>query len=551
MRIIVFGILVLMSISLLGQDSYKQYDKFWIEFKDKDNSPYSIFKPLEYLSPRAIERRKKQGIRIQENDLPVNPIYLLQLRDLGAQVNYTSKWLNAASVTADSATYARILKLPFVKFGEAVGVSKPNKPPRPKKPIPATPYEKAADKYGAASLQIKQINGHHLHNLGYDGSGMLVAVLDGGFNNVDIMPFFDSLRATGRLLQGRDFVMNDTYPYESSSHGSQVLSTMGANLPGLMIGTAPGASYVCVKTEETSSELRIEEDNWVVGAEFADSLGADVINSSLGYTTFDDKRMNYTYEDMDGNTARVTRGADIAASKGILVVNSAGNSGVGEWKFIGAPADSDSVLAVGSVDAIGRKSYFSSFGPSSDGQVKPNVSAKGSSTAVASLYGYNTDRADGTSFASPVTAGMVASLWQAFPDKSNMEIIDAIQANSHLNAAPTDGLGYGVPDFFAAYLELSDNGTHLGGGRTTYSNSRNTKRVKDRYRFSVWNELGGTNRVEVQNLLGQVVYSNLYQLEGKTNSLLSIDNIGDWKPGVYYISVYQFGKIFHDKFIKE
>ncbi len=551
MRFIGIWILLLTSFSLLGQDNYKQYDKFWVEFTDKNNNPYSVFKPLEYLSPRALERRKKQGIPIKENDLPVTPNYIFQLRDLGAEVNYTSKWLNGASITADSTTFLRIMKLPCIKHGEAVGVSKPNRAHRPKNPIPYTSFEKSEDKYGEAANQIKQLNGHILHDLGYDGSGMLVAVLDGGFNNVDIMPFFDSLRADGRLLQGRDFVMNDYYPYESSSHGSQVLSTMAANIPGLMIGTAPGASYVCVKTEETSSELRIEEDNWVVGAEYADSLGADVINSSLGYTQFDDKRMNYTYKDMDGNTTRVTKGADVAASKGILVVNSAGNSGAGAWKFIGAPADGDSVLAVGAVDAVGRKSYFSSFGPSADKQVKPDVSAKGSSTTVASLYGYSADRADGTSFAAPVTAGMVASLWQAFPDKSNMEIMEAVRTNGHLNTDPSTGLGYGVPDYYAAYLSLSDNSSHMGGGRTQYSSRKKIARVKDRYRFSVWNESAGLNVVEVRNVLGKVVYTNQYELSENTYSHLTIDNVKDWKPGVYYLSLYQYGKIFHEKFIKE
>lgn len=532
-----------------GQDAIKKYDKFWIEFTDKKDNPYSLFQPNEYLSPRAIQRRRAQGIPIEVSDLPVTPNYIYGIRDLGATVNYTSKWLNGAAITTDSATFQRLLKLPFVKSGEAIGYSKPTRPIYPKDKPPSKNYPKAKDRYGNAGNQIKMLNGHTLHEMGYEGNGMLVAVLDGGFTNTDIMPFFDSLRNEGRLLQGRDFVDNDYYPYESSSHGSQVLSTMGANLPGLMVGTAPGASYVCVKTEETGSELRIEEYNWVAGAEYADSLGADVLNSSLGYTRFDDRTMNYSYKDMDGNTTKVTQGADFAARKGILVVNSAGNSGAGDWKYIGAPADGDSVLAVAAVDAIGRKAYFSSFGPGSDGQIKPNISAKGQTTTVASLYGYEADHADGTSFASPVMAGMATSLWQAFPDKSNMEIIDALQNNSHLADDPSIGLGYGIPDVYKAYLELSGVRNHFGGGRTR-GVSNTTLVTDDEYSISIWSDDGLPVVVEVKNLLGKTMYSSEYKLTEGNNHQLTIDKINNWPSGVYFLSVQHPNYFQYEKFFK-
>ncbi len=535
-----------------AQDSFKQYDKFWIEFTDKDNTPYSVLKPQEYLSPRAIERRRKQGIAIEENDLPVDPNYILGLRDLGAKVNYTSKWFNAASITADSQSYARILKLPFVKSGEPVGYSHPKRTVKAKSPIPPKNYSKSENPYGSAANQITMLNGHTLHDMGYDGDGMLVAVLDGGFTNTDIMPFFDSLRADGRLLEGRDFVDNDNYPYESSSHGSQVLSTMAANLPGLMIGTAPGATYVCVKTEETGSELRIEEDNWVVGAEFADSLGADVLNSSLGYTRFDDKSMNYSYKDMDGNTARCTQGADIAASKGILVVNSAGNSGAGDWKYIGAPSDGDFVFAVAAVDAIGRKAYFSSFGPGSQGLIKPNISAKGSSTTVGSLYSYEADRADGTSFASPVMAGMVTSLWQAFPDKTNLEIMDAVQESAHLSDDPSIGLGYGIPDVYQAYLSLSGAAGQIGGRSRSKSSANTTfNRVKDKYVLSFWCADDSESVVmEVQDLLGNIKLTKEINVSANSYQLLTLDNLDNLEAGVYFVAVKHLNYIYYQKFIK-
>ena len=298
------------------------------------------------------------------------------------------------------------------------------------------------------------LNGDILHRMGYDGTGMLVAVLDGGFSNVDIMPFFDTLRATNRILEGRDLVDNDDYVYESSSHGSHVLSTMAANLPGMLVGTAPGATYVCIKTEDVRSELRIEEDNWVAGAEYADSLGVDVINSSLGYTTFNIKSMSHEYKDLDGNTSRATIGADIAASKGMLVVVSAGNEGNGRWKYVGAPADADSVMAVGALDRDGDRVKFSSQGPTADGRVKPSVMARGGKSVVGSLYSYEVDSVDGTSFASPIMAGMVTSLWQAFPNKTNMEIIRAIEKSADRYDSPDKKHGHGTPDFYKAYRLL-------------------------------------------------------------------------------------------------
>jgi len=450
-------ILIFCLLCALPAFSQKKLDKYRIEFTDKNDSPYSVFKPQEYLSPRAIERRKRYSIPIEDNDLPVNPQYLSKVRATGGTILNTSKWFNSATVWAERDTIAKIEALPFVSRITPVGKHRPsynkNKVPDRK---PSKEYKRTPEPYGYGSAQIGMLNGHLLHYMGYAGDGMLVAVLDGGFTNVNIMPFFDSLRADGRLLESRDMVFSDNYAYEASSHGSQVLSTMAANLPGLMIGTAPDASYVCIRTEEVGSELVVEEDNWVAGIEYADSLGVDVSNTSLGYTTFDRKDMNYKYEDMTGDIALASRAADIAASKGILVVNSAGNSGNDAWKFVSVPADGDSVMAVGGVDRFGDKASFSSLGPGAEGEMKPNVSAMGLQTVVASLYDYDIGGASGTSFASPIMAGMAAALWQAFPEKNNMEIFDAIEQSGSQAAAPDYELGFGIPDFFAAYLMLSE-----------------------------------------------------------------------------------------------
>lgn len=444
-------------IILLASPLFAQpLTKHWVKFTDKNNSPFSIEEPTVFLSERAIERRKRQNIKIDEMDLPVNPEYLNTIRELGGVVYTTSKWMNAATVYVDDLTLQKIRNLPFVELSEPVGRYTTPKPQRtrPKTGDKSVDYIWHNEHYGYGDNQIKMLNGDIIHTMGFDGKGIMVAVLDGGFSNVDIMPFFDSLRVNNRLLNGWDMVDNDGYLYESSSHGSQVLSTMAANLPGLLIGTAPGATYVCVKTEDVGSELRIEEDNWVAGIEYADSLGVDVVNSSLGYTTFNITSMSHKYEDMDGKTSRATIGADIAASKGMMIVVSAGNEGRSKWKYMGAPADGNNVLAVGGVNRKGERVAFSSQGPTFDGRVKPNVMARGGQTVVASLYSYKVDSADGTSFASPVMAGMVASLWQAFPSKTNFEIMKAIQESADKYDAPNDKEGYGTPDFYRAYRIL-------------------------------------------------------------------------------------------------
>lgn len=449
--------LILLAVLITAPLFSQPLTKHWIQFTDKHDSPYNIDKPEAYLSERAIERRKRYNIKIDESDFPINPNYLNEVRKLGGVVYTTSKWFNAATVFAPDEVLKKIIQLPFVKGAEPVG--------RYSKPRPARSRAKTRDNgvnyvqynehYGYGDNQIKMLNGDLLHNMGYDGDGMMVAVLDGGFSNVDIMPFFDTLRANGRLLDGWDMVDNDSYVYESSSHGTQVLSTMGANLPGLLVGTAPGATYICVKTEDVRSELRIEEDNWVAGAEYADSLGIDVINSSLGYTTFNIKSMNHTYDDMNGKTSRATIGADIAASKGMLIVVSAGNEGGGKWKYMGAPADGNDVFAVGGVNRNTKRASFSSQGPTSDGRVKPNIMARGEQSVVASLYAYEVDSANGTSFASPIMAGMVTSLWQAFPEKTNVEVMRAIEKSADNYNTPDGKMGYGLPDFYRAYRILS------------------------------------------------------------------------------------------------
>ncbi len=297
--------------------------------------------------------------------------------------------------------------------------------------------------------------GHIIHYLGFEGQNKWVGVMDGGFTQTNEMPFFDSLRIHGNLLPSKDMVHGDNYAYEDSSHGSQVLSTMGANLPGLMVGTAPSASYVCIKTEEMGAENPVEEEYWIRGLEYADSLGVDVVNSSLGYTSFDVRELNHEKEKLNGQTYRASLAATIAATKGILVVSSAGNEGNGSWKTIGVPADADLILTIGAVNNRGNKTNFSSVGPSADGRIKPEIVALGERSAVAHLKGYQVNGANGTSFSSPILAGMATSLWSAFPNKRNDKIRAAIINSGSQIMQPDSLLGYGIPDFTKAFAHLS------------------------------------------------------------------------------------------------
>ena len=456
--VVVFSV---MCINLAAQAEQKQY-KFWVYFTDKKDTPYNIHKPAEFLSAKALQRRAHHGVAVTEQDLPVNPLYVNTLRQKGAVVYHTSKWFNTATIMADSTTAMQLKTLAFVDSVEYLGkhVTRKRKPSDKGRDFD-TQYFDAASHYGAGYRQIQMLNGHVLHGLGYRGEGMLVAVLDGGFTNVDIMPVYDSLRANDRLFVGHDFVDNDKYLYESSNHGSQVMSTMASNIPGFFVGSAPDATYICMKTEDVRSESYTEEANWIAAAEMADSMGVDVINSSLGYTTFNDKRMNYDHAKMNGKTAKVSRAADIAFSKGMIVVNSAGNEGNSKWYYIGAPADAENVLAVAATKSDGSKAPFSSFGPAGDGRIKPDVAAMGMGIIVSGVYDYRLLAGNGTSFASPLTAGMVTSLWQAFPERTNAEILEAVRFTARQADSPDEDLGYGIANFYQAFEYLNTDAVIL------------------------------------------------------------------------------------------
>jgi len=446
--IMLFLLFLTISAQAVGTSYY-----FYVQFTDKNNSPYSISNPSEYLSARAIARRASRAPGIDSTDLPVNPNYLTQVESLGVTIHNRSKWMNGITVlVSDSGTMSQVRTLSFVRFVQYTGKIDAALPVSSiKKSVKASPD------YGSATIQIDQLNGKYLHNLGYRGKGILIGVIDAGFNNVNVNPAFDSLHLQNRLLGTKDIIKPNSNIYAEDAHGANVLSIMAGNLPGQYLGSAPDASFWLIRTEYAPSEYLVETDFWCSGIEFADSVGVDVVNSSLGYTQFDDVSMNFTYADMNGKVSRASRAAGLAAKKGIIVCISAGNDGNKAWKYIGSPADAEGIVAVGAVASTGLPSNFSSFGPSSDNRVKPEICSMGSLTSYVNTAG-STFSGNGTSYASPVMAGMMACFLQAskttYPPCDLDTMLKAVFESGSLYAGPTAQMGYGIPNFQTALAKL-------------------------------------------------------------------------------------------------
>ncbi len=557
-----FGLSILFASAQINEG-----DKYFVAFINKANSPYSIENPQEFLSERAIERRERYYIPVRVNDLPVNPNYLQAVADVGVMISYPVKWLNGVVIqTNDPAKIIEIEALPFVKNTvKNVGFKKEevkteeadlfamNKPCEMKEfltELKATFKSASATtslEYGPSLNQIEMIGGVALHDDGFQGQGMVIAVLDGGFLYTDQMAAFDSLRLNGLILSTRDFTEPGNNVYQKSTHGTSVLSTMGANLPGQIVGTAPKAAYHLIRTEYTPTEYLIEEYNWVAGAEYADSAGADIINSSLSYKTFDNPAQNHVYSDMDGNTAPATIGADYAANVGMIVVNSAGNSGGTDWPWVGSPADGDSVFSIGAVNANGQYVSFSSIGPTADGRQKPNVVAQGASTVVASTSG-GISAASGTSFSSPIIAGMTACLWQMAPDLRNTDIMNAIQQSAAQPTNPDYLLGYGIPNYAVAGIILSN----FNASRVTREN-----RIKlypnpftDQINIVYHSSDTQTVTIQIVDIAGRQIYSKENVIPKPGLNYFKIPQLQSLRKGVYLVRISSEGEVLSRKILK-
>jgi serine protease AprX len=461
----------LLTIFLLTQTTEAQVSRYIIKFKDKGSNPYSLNNPSAYLSQRAIDRRIKYSVAIDSTDLPVTPRYIDSVRLSGTvTILNASKWLNSVTIrTNDANALAKINSFPFVQSVSGIALRTNNsttpvdklnieRQQQPLSQLKETGITSDFYNYGSSFAQVHIHNGEFLHNIGLRGQNMVIGILDAGFNNYLTVKAFDSVRVNGQISGVYDFVAKDNSVNEDDAHGMECFSTIASNIPGQFVGTAPKANFYLFRTEDASTEYPIEEHNWVCGAERVDSAGGDVISSSLGYNTFDVPLTgaDHTYADMNGNTTMAAIGADLSAKKGILVVNSAGNEGGNSWKYIVTPADGDSVMAVGAVSTTGSVAGFSSYGPSSDGQIKPDIASVGVATVV-QLSNNAIGTSNGTSFSCPNMAGLTTCLWQGFPEFNNMKIINALRLSASKASTPDDRVGYGISDVRKAVMLLLKN----------------------------------------------------------------------------------------------
>lgn len=438
-------------VGALGREVCSQnvMDKYWVTFMDKGD--ITQWKPRDFLAQRSLDRRARQSLAVQYGDYPVQPSYIQGVAEEGAMPLHASKWLNAVSTRMDGPTAERVASLPYVRAVRRI--------PKAIRDMDAT--EPAANtRYGYhtgyTTHQLTMVGLDKLHQNGYNGRGILISVMDNGFHSADLNPHLAHLFSTNRIVATYDFVHHEQDVFDQGTHGQQVLTILAAwkediePTSGWFYGSAHGASFILCHTEDDASETTQEEDNWVRAMEFADSIGADVFSTSLGYRDFDGG-WDYGYAGMDGNTTIITRAADLAASKGIVVVNSAGNNGANKML---APSDGDSVISVGAVDSARVIAAFSSHGPSYDGRIKPDISAMGAGTSYISAAG-NLSRGSGTSFSCPVASGMAACLLQAAPHTPNMDVYAAIIRSADRYDHPDSLYGYGIPYAPAAYKTLT------------------------------------------------------------------------------------------------
>lgn len=491
-----FVALIAASFRLPAQENSEKKEvslyKYAVFFKDKANSPYRLNEPEKFLSPRAIERRKKSGIPIDSTDLPVNPAYIKGVLESSPALSFVAKanWSNYIIVkTSDPNSIQNASLLPYVReIREIYNSEKASKDlmalfmallePKNLSDLKGDNIQKlTALNYGQSETQVSMIGANYLHDKGGLGEDIVIAVLDGGFYRVDILPAFQSIRENGQILGTWDFVENNDSVYEDNSHGMMVLSIMAGVVDGKLIGTAPKAKYWLLRTEDANTETISEEYNWEAGAVFADSVGADIINSSLGYTKFDNDIGSHTYEDLTGDKAIATKAANMAFEKGILVINSAGNEGSSTWRYIGVPADGKKVMAVGAVKADRTLAAFSSRGPTPDGRIKPDVCAMGEMTTHSNTDG-SISKGNGTSFSAPVLSGAAAALWSLNRSATNKQIFEAIVRSADRYNNPDNDYGYGIPNMGTAHLILNNQYEEILNSKpdiTVYPNPTNNR----------------------------------------------------------------------------
>lgn len=536
-RTFVFFLMMILFTGIRSQST----GQFEIEFKDKKQTEYSLNQPENFLSERAINRRIKQGISIDSSDLPINPDYLKEISKISSlSILSESKWFNDVVVELkDTSILSKLRSLSMVKDVRRLPGSVEKSAQGKKEKFDFEEIQMTTSgsigEYGSAFRQISMLNAEYLHLKGYRGENMRIAVIDAGFTNVWFSPHFNHLYADGRIISVYNFVDKNDSVYDHSTHGNRVLSTMASNIPNVMTGTAPKAEYLLLRSEDGASEYLLEEYFWTEAAEYADSAGSDLINSSLGYSTFDDSLQNHTHDDMDGKSTRVSRSARIAAKKGILVFNSAGNSGNNSWQKITAPGDVQEILTIGAVDSMAMLANFSSRGPTADGRIKPDVAAMGR-LATIGLDDGTVALSNGTSFSSPIMAGAGACLWQANPGKSSKEIAEAIVKSADRYNFPDTNYGYGIPDFYLAdaILKGNLNGREFGENSLKYFPNPFSSE------FTIAMRLKSTQytAIEMHNSFGQFVGKYKFNVEGNKTSLIYLDDeLSGLQSGMYFMKI--------------
>ena len=517
-------------------------DVYWIYFTDKHNSGFEVSEPEAFLSARSIERRAWQGLSIDATDLPVSGTYVDNLKNRGLEVLHVSKWLNGVAFrSSDPNILETLYKEPFIDSLQWTFPADENyAPPLPSNKRFNDPLDTPPDyDYGYSREQIEMIHVDILHKKGLTGSGVHIAVLDAGFKNVDSVPSFAAMISEGRLLDTVNFLGKYDMFRMSSAHGMYVLSIMGAEWNGNLIGTAPHATYLLCTTENPYSEYPVEEVAWIEAAELADSLGFDVINTSLGYSVFDDSLLNYTYEDMDGKTTYISRAASMLAKKGIIATNSAGNSGDDDWYYITAPADAKHILTVGAVDSLNHITEFSSRGPAYDHRIKPDVVGMGRATAVQYFTGIPA-RGGGTSFSSPVIAGAVAVLWQAFPDLPAEDLIRIVQSNADRFRNPDATYGYGLPNFARAYFDITSRPAFLSAESLEIYPNPATHFIMIKAPEALQQEY----TLKYYDMQGRLIHQQILYLPGETELPKSLS------PGIYMLQIRTGNGVYHTRLIR-
>jgi hypothetical protein len=535
-KILVFFLLFLTSFGFSQEDA-------WVYFADKPSAAFFLANPLQMLSQRALDRRTAQSIAVDTLDVPIHQSYITQIAgNTGITVLAKSKWLNAVHVRGTQANIEALDTISFVSQIHFANTSlNDNTSGRMQQNYGETKNldTQVVFQYGNSANQVNMMNGHLLHQSNYTGTGKIIAVMDNGFVGVNTTAPFQRLFSNNLILGGYNFVSQNNQIYTGGSHGTLVLSTMGGYVENELVGSAPDAKYYLFVTESNTYENPLEESLWVEAAELADSLGVDVINTSLGYSAFDNPAYNYSYADMDGTTTFIAKGAAIAFSRGMICVTSAGNSGNSSWQYITTPGDALHTLTVGAVNASGVYASFSSIGPSADNRVKPDVVAQGVGATVATATG-TIGLANGTSFSSPITAGLVTCLWQSLPTLTNAEILQLVRESASIYANPTAQLGYGIPNFYSAFQagQLLSNDSVIPSFFSVYPNP-----FEDQITIQ-WTEAGTIGQLQMYTVTGQIIL----QKEIQSNQTISVSHL---KPGMYFYTLQSEALLKSGKIIKK